>query len=178
MRIIVEFDNAAEAAPLLAALHIAQGGGSVTPPVDNAHVEAGAEQFSEAEKPAGGKRKRRTNAEIAAAEAAEAEAKKLATDRAAVVDAEFEDALQTPASDFLDDDDAPPAKEVTKDEVRAALVAYQDRLTGPKPTPEALEKARGTVLGLLSKVGGADKLGALDIKKFGAAVIAAANAAK
>lgn len=72
-----------------------------------------------------------------------------------------------PAEDdesFLDDEvaETPPAKKYTKDDVRAALIAY-----GKKHTPEASRQ-------LLKKEGGADTLSALAEDKY-ATVVAAAN---
>lgn len=172
MRITVEFDS-------LEDFYRFQNSSPrpVTPPVDNAHVAPGAEQFSE---PAPAKRKRRTNAEIAAdvATAQSTAAKPSVVETTTAQTSEFEDepAAQTQASDFLEYDDAPPAKEVTKDDVRAALVAYQERLT---KAGKDLEKARETVLDVIEKVvgKGVRKLGAVTPDKF-AALVAAAQAAK
>lgn len=84
-----------------------------------------------------------------------------------------------PVSDWDDEPAAPAAVVYTKDDTRAALVSYQNRLTSATSGPE-LEAARATVLKLLADVGNggqAVSLGALAPEKY-AAVIAAANAAK
>lgn len=90
----------------------------------------------------------------------------------AAQDSEFDDAPPA-ADDEFDTPVAAAAVAVTKDDVRAALVGYQDRLTAGGA---ALEAARVTVMALLKKVGGADKLGALDEGKFQAVINAAKNA--
>lgn len=67
--------------------------------------------------------------------------------------------------DFLSEAPVAPPKEVTKVEVRDALVALQERTGNPE-----------TARALLKRVGSADSLGTLAADKF-AAVIEAANAA-
>lgn len=90
----------------------------------------------------------------------------------AAQDSEFDDA-PSGGDDEFDTPVPVAAATVTKDDVRAALVGYQDRLTAGGA---ALEAARVTVMALLKKVGGADKLGALAEDKFQAVINAAKNA--
>jgi hypothetical protein len=77
---------------------------------------------------------------------------------------------------------AEPAKPVTKEDVRAALVSYQTAVkekllkTG-KSEDEAKTEAMATARALLNKVGGTDKLGGLDEGKNAAVVTAAREAA-
>lgn len=119
-------------------------------------------------------RKRRTKAEMAAdLAAAQVATAPPVAQTTAVQEPDFDD---TPGeTDEFDTPPAPPAAVAkTKDDVRAALVGYQDRLAA---TGKDIETARAAVMALLKKVGGADKLGALTEDKF-SAVIKAAEAAK
>jgi hypothetical protein len=171
MKVIVEFDSLEEALSYI-------GPRSLNVPVlDAAEIAAG-----EAVRPleAAKQRKRRTKAEIAADEAAAAAQKNPvdSTDTTQVPqDSEFDEPTEV-ANDFLDDDAptvTPAAKPATKDEVRAALMEYQNRLIAVGKVDT--EAARTKVLALLKKTGGADKLGSLTEDKF-QAVINAAKAAK
>lgn len=176
MRIAVEFDSLEEfqsffSAPAMSAPAAIR----VAPPSGVTPVAASQEASVEVEKP---KRTRRTKAELAADAAAQA-APPVAQP-AADVDPEEAPTAQSsefdpPAeveSDFLDDDVA-PAPALTKDDVRAALVSYQERLTA---SGKDLETARATVLALLKKVSGADKLGGCPDNKFAEVIKAAHNA--
>lgn len=171
MKVTIEFDSLEEALPFLQATYPTTPVGDGGPP---ARADVNPVNIVD-ETP---KRKRRTKAEMAAA-AIEAQVTTAAPDPegddepvTVTQTSEFEDA--PPADDFLDDEPAAPVKQVTKDDVRAALVGYQERLSkGGKN----VEEARSTVLALLKKVSGADKLGELAADKF-AAVIDAANKAK
>lgn len=166
MRIAIEFENIDEAYPVL---KFAFDNRNLAPPIgvpaSEAETLAGTSTTAPVT-PAAPARKRRTKAEIAADEAVAA----AAAAATQVQTSEFDDAPE-PVDEF----DAPPAAvKVTKDDVRAALVGYQERLGAKNKDVEAV---RTVVLGLLKKVGGADKLGALTEDKF-QAVIDAANAAK
>lgn len=165
MKITVEFDSYEEflsfRAPPAHVPYVPSPTGLATV-VSLADLAAAAQPASE-EKP---KRTRRTKAEIAAAEAPVQAAKLPESPPADPFGDE-----PVPTDDF---DDAPaPAAPATKDEVRAALVGYQDRLVA---SGKGLETARETVMALLKKVGDADKLGALTEGKFRAVINAANNA--
>ena len=138
MKITFEFDNIEEARPILALY----GAGLVPTPVGGAP-----------EAP----RRRRTKAEMAADAAA-------AATPAPTPRAPAPEPLEPAGSDWDEDEPLPPVR-LTKDDVRAALVAYQTRSTQ--------EKAQA----LLKAVGGVEKLGALPEGKF-AEVIKAAETAK
>jgi hypothetical protein len=113
------------------------------------------------------KRTRRTKAEIEAEKAAEATPDKepVTTD-----DDLFGD---------LDLDDEPEVKEVTQEDVRAALLAFRNALAKvlvEKGTEEkeAGKKAMGKAKDLLNKVAGTEVLGSVTPDKYGA-VVAFAN---
>lgn len=167
MRIYVEFDSLEE--------FQAYGSGGVRPlvalPVNGAVRLSDAPADPTVVEATPQRRKRRTNAEIAAAQATAPPAEATTAQTS-----EFDDAPTAADDEF---DTPVPTKawndvKEGRDLVRAALVGYQDRLVA---AGKDIESARTVVMALLKKVGGADKLGALAEDKF-AASIAAANSAK
>jgi hypothetical protein len=153
MEITIRFDNLAEAAPVLALLSGTPAGATVVATA----VEAPGLSQEEAQTP---RRTRRTKAEMEAERAAQAAKAAAEALPATPVPA------PTPASAASTDwDEDEPSAPLTKDDVRAELVAYQGRST--------MEKAQA----LLKDVGGVEKLGALPPEKF-QAVINAAKTAK
>jgi sRNA-binding protein len=147
MEITIRFDNFAEAAPVLALLSGTPAGATVVATA----VEA-------AETP---QRTRRTKAEMEAERAAQAA--KAAAEALPATPVPAPTPASAASTDWDEDDE--PAAPLTKDDVRAELVAYQGRST--------MEKAQA----LLKDVGGVEKLGALPPEKF-QAVINAAKTAK
>jgi hypothetical protein len=125
------------------------------------------------------KRTRRTKAEIEAAKAPADPAPVQAVTPAPqpVQAASFEDPPVPSASpSFLDDDE--PVKVTTKDDVRAALVALQMKRTGVyvqggKSEKDAAAAAEADARAVIVRIGGTDRLGTLDEKKYGAVVKAA-----
>jgi hypothetical protein len=127
------------------------------------------------------KRTRRTKAEIEAAKApADPSPVQAATPAPQPVQStpapSFEDPPVPSASpSFLDDE---PVKVTTKDDVRAALVALQMKRTGVyvqggKSEKDAAAAAEADARAVIVRIGGTDRLGTLDEKKYGAVVKAA-----
>jgi len=177
MKIAVGFDSPEEAIPFFQAYFTAPSAAPPKAPENNAQsvpspTKSEPAPAVETEKP---KRTRRAKAETAA-EQAPVQAAKVADvdpeDAPTAQSSEFDDA--PPEVDFLDDDSVTPAPALSKDDVRAALVEYQERLT---KSGVDIEEARTTVLALLKKVsGGADKLGGCPENKFAEVIKAAHNA--
>lgn len=87
----------------------------------------------------------------------------------------FDDDAPTPSS-FLEEDE--PAKVATKDDVRAALVGLQLKRHGQyvakgQDEKTAAANAEAAAKAVLVSVGGSERLGTLDEKKYGAVVEAA-----
>jgi hypothetical protein len=146
-------------------------------------VEAPALEAPAPEAPAPAKRTRRTKAEIEAAKAPADPPPVQVVEPApppvqpAIVDTR-PDLVQQPAAPSFLDDDEPGAATVTKDDVRAALVALQMKRTGVYVQGGMIEsaaaaKAEADARNVIVTAGGTDRLGTLDPAKYGAVVKAA-----
>lgn len=152
MKITFEFDNLEESRPVLNALYGLNFAPVPTP--------VGVAAAPPADPPQ--KRTRRTKAEMEAAKSAETAAPPAdpppSTPPPVAASGDWDE------DDEDDEDDAPAQPTYTKDDVRAALVAYQGR--------SSMEKAQA----ILKNVGGVEKLGALPESKFAEVINAAKNA--